>query len=94
MRVCGQSAFQKQRNSVQIRRGLQRFHSKNRESVEHRRWMPVIAPRRRTAASWSLLQRTAKSRQKSQFRVVPCNVDRSLFQKNRLPASTSPSPPR
>jgi len=28
MWVCGQSAFQKRRNSVQIRRGLQRFNSK------------------------------------------------------------------
>ena len=43
MRVCGRSAFQERRNSVQDRRGLQRFRSKSKETIEHRRRVPVIA---------------------------------------------------
>ena len=70
MRVCGPSAFQKRCNSVQIRLGLQLFNSKNRMAVEHRRWVPVIAARRRAAASWSLFQRAARSCQNSQFRAL------------------------
>lgn len=46
MRVCGPSAFQKRCNSVQIRRGLQRLHSKTPEAIERRRWAPVIAARK------------------------------------------------
>ena len=45
MRVCGQSAFQKQCNSVQIRRGLRRFHSKKRNALQHRCWVPVLGTR-------------------------------------------------
>ena len=85
MRVCGQSAFQKQCNSVQIRRGLRRFHSK-REMPSNTGvgcWCSEQENMRGPARC--RFQPSARSCPNTLFRAVSCNSDRYQFQKVERP---------